>query len=236
MDSSNIKLVKTKYGYIYVYNNDTIGRTFLSNKYYEDKIISIILSKIDKNKNIIDVGANIGSHTLRYSRFIGNNGKIYSFEPQKKVYDCLLKTINKNNLKNVVHYNNAVGNTNTKGSLQNIDYNSRKLINIGGISLGLGVETTEIKTIDSYNFKNIGFIKIDVEGAEKLVVLGAKKTIEKYRPIIFYEKFTKDITKDMIKICNLNEKDVNFNIKNYLLNDLKYTNYEKVGHNYIVSP
>ena len=46
----------------------------------------------------------------------------------------------------------------------------------------------KIKPLDSFEIQNVDFIKIDAEGYEPLVIKGALKTIEKYKPIILYER------------------------------------------------
>ena len=59
--------------------------------------------------------------------------------------------------------------------------------NKGGIGIGQGGESITIKTLDSFDLPGLDFMKIDVEGAEGLVLQGAEQTIRKYRPVIFFE-------------------------------------------------
>ena len=59
--------------------------------------------------------------------------------------------------------------------------------NLGGLSLGNDGEDVSMITIDCLGLTECDFIKIDVEGAEKMVIAGAANTIKKFKPTIFYE-------------------------------------------------
>ena len=63
-----------------------------------------------KNKNIIDAGGYIGDYAIIFSDYTDN--KVYSFEPFKSNYDLMLKTIELNDIKNIVPINMALGNEN----------------------------------------------------------------------------------------------------------------------------
>lgn len=241
---NKIKQVKTKYGYINVMTNDFIGKYFLKNKYWDDDNINNILLVIKQNKSIIDIGANIGSHTLQYSKYIDDGCKVYSFEPQTFLFKNLLsKTVADNELKNVELFNCALGHKNIDGSMnklcdkgRELNYNINSETNFGGLNLGKGGEKISIKTLDSFNFDNIGFIKIDVEGAEKLVILGAIQTLKRNRPIVLYENNYKQITNDMRKMFNLTDSEYYFNIELFFLKYLKYSKLERVGDDIICFP
>ena len=74
-------------------------------------------------------------------------------------------------------YNHALGEDNT------VDYTS----NAAGRIKGNGPREVIIKKLDSFNYNNIGFIKIDVEGYEPRVLQGAKETVERCNPVICCE-------------------------------------------------
>ena len=241
---NKIKQIKTEYGFINILTNDFIGKYFLNGIYLDDEIIKKIFEIIPKNKNIIDIGANIGSHTLRYSKYVDNNCKVYSFEPQKFIFDNLLsKTIEDNELKNVKLFNIALGNKNITGSMNKLcdkgrpmNYDTNYETNFGGTNIGFGGQPVDIKTLDSFNFDNIGFIKIDVEGAEKIVIQGAKETLKKNRPIVIYEKNYKTLTEDMNKMFDLKYSEINFDIKSFFMDELKYSSMENFGNDIICYP
>ena len=70
--------------------------------------LSIIKKFIKPGDYVFDIGANIGLLTVPFAKTIGNNGKVFSFEPQSFVYDVLNKNIELNNLVNVETFHNGV--------------------------------------------------------------------------------------------------------------------------------
>ena len=69
-------------------------------------------------------------------------------------------------------------------------YDKNKKKNMGGIGIvkNNGCEKINVKNLDSYKFKDIGLIKIDVEGYELNVFKGGIKTLKKWKPIILFEE------------------------------------------------
>lgn len=191
-----MKLKKTKifgkYIFYYLKNDKYIGQRIALEKYepYETKLI---LRQTKKGDVVIDVGANIGYYTVILADKVGNSGKVYAFEPDKINFEILKKNIEINKFKNVVAINTAVGSREGKIDL----YKSKE--NLGDhklfqIPLGSAAspfderDIVKIINLDSY-FKNIkvDLMKIDTQGWEPEVIEGAKKIIEKNKPIMFLE-------------------------------------------------
>ena len=209
---------QTKFGKICCLPNDFEFIKSLSNSkmYEEDLIVSKIIPFFNNSQKyvILDVGAHIGSHSVIYSKSIPNC-EILSFEPQSILYDILNKNIQDNNISNCTTYKNAVGHkvmtTNLSkyvydyhaNNISEIKYNVDNTINYGAIGLGENGENVNMITIDSLNLKQCDYIKIDVEGAEVLVLMGAVNTINKFHPIIFFEENGLTINNSMIKSMNI---------------------------------
>ena len=148
-----------------------------------------IIKKIQKNeegffdfsKNLIDVGADDGNYTVLLD-FNYN----YCFEPNKKA-SCLLYTnmYLKNKVNNTNVYQYALGDETGKIKFDGFHVESTECFNKDEYFSEL--YEVEIKTLDSFNFKNVGFIKIDVEGFEEKVIRGGLMTIisNNYPPILF---------------------------------------------------
>jgi FkbM family methyltransferase len=130
---------------------------------------------------VLDIGANIGCITqaLEYEGY-----NVVAFEPQLEVFNVLKK-----NAVNSTCYNLGLGSQNTTAKMPKIRYDDKN--NIGGMSIGtashLGTVDVEVRTLDSFNFNNVGLIKIDVEGYEEEVLRGAVETIARCRPILYIE-------------------------------------------------
>lgn len=185
-----------------------------------------------KKPTILDVGANIGMYSICYSN-IFSNSKIYAFEPVKKNYATLVSNIKKNKIKSV--NTNNFGLLDKKKNLKigipdaNIHNRYKKDINDGLFSIFAQKKKYEIKVIpldlfiENQKIKKIEFIKIDVEGAESLVLDGAQKTIKKFKPIIQLEfnKLTEILGKRKMdyfeKFAKKNNYNIFYLIKNYKL-------------------
>lgn len=158
--------------------------------------------KNNKKINIIDCGANIGSYSIFFSKFI-NCEKIYSFEPHNEIYNYLKENISLNNCKNINLYNIGLSNVKKKINLishipgnkgafwfwykdeehetpNEIGYKNHESIDNSNI-------TVDSYPLDNFNFNNIDFIKIDVEGMEIEVLNGASKLIKKNKPLLYVE-------------------------------------------------
>ena len=128
----------------------------------------------------LDIGANFGviGQALETSGFT-----VEAFEPQPDVYNILTK-----NVSGVCH-NTAVGSTFGFTTMPKIFLGSRA--NYGGQACGthglLGDIKVPVTTIDSFTYKDVGFMKIDVEGYEEEVLRGASSTIARCRPVMYIE-------------------------------------------------
>ena len=98
----------TKYGkMIYLFNDIYFTQALNSCKIFDQDIIENHLIDIIKNsKNILDIGGHCGSHSIIYSK-INPYSKIYTFEPQKIMFDILKMNIFNNKIQNIKPYNFA---------------------------------------------------------------------------------------------------------------------------------
>ncbi len=211
-----INRYQTVFGQICCLTNDFEFTKALSvgKMYEEDLVLTNIIPLFNKHHKyvILDVGAHIGSHSIMYSKSIPNC-EILSFEPQSIICSILNKNIQDNHINNCTIYNNAVGHKpmkttmikhfNVDGTSVNIDYNSKDGLNYGAVGLGDGGENVDMVTIDSLNLQQCDYIKIDVEGAEILVLMGALNTINQFHPIIFFEENGLTVSDEMIKSMNI---------------------------------
>lgn len=145
-----------------------------------EKLESEYLKTLDlSGKVAIDVGACIGYYSLMLSKKVGNNGKVYAFEPEKENYALLNKNIALNHLESICFaYNVGVGDYDGNTSLRvhkspgqhSIDIKTQERGNLKMVFLDY------ILTKDEYS--NVGFIKIDVEGYEHKVLKGMSAIVK----------------------------------------------------------
>lgn len=187
-------LTNTPNGKYYIDVDDCYIRNHLIQGHiFEENIINWMIGNLKQLSNvtyIADVGANIGCHTISYG-LADKKYKIYSFEPQKGLFDLLAKNVAVNELTdNVELYNFGLAHKDFSLSLKHVDTQRDEKCkgwNKAGLGIGKGGEEITLKTLDSLNLPGLDFMKIDVEGAEGLVLTGAENTIKKYRPIIMFE-------------------------------------------------
>jgi FkbM family methyltransferase len=139
----------------------------------------------------VDVGANVGWYTLLASMVIGDRGHIHAFEPRRPVVDYLKRTVTLNGLDGLVSVHSTGLSNEQKAETLAWFADSE---NGGGASLArddvspaMVSQPIEVRTLDSLGIAHVDAIKIDVEGAEPLVLDGGLKTIERDRPIILSE-------------------------------------------------
>ena len=147
---------------------------------------------IKSNDIVLEVGANIGAHTLTIAKIIGKEGIVHAFEPSEYAYKKLEKNIGLNpSLQRNIILNKKLVSNSKKLTLNNKIRSSwlrdkkkskkREQLN----------KNLEIISIDDYvshnNLKKINIIKIDVDGYDFKVLSGSINTIKKFKPIIFIE-------------------------------------------------
>lgn len=140
----------------------------------------------------IDVGANFGKYTIVLARQLGDKGEVVSIEPEERSVDLIKKNIVLNNLENVRVIGKACSSKDGKATLwlEDTKY-SGGLHSLKKNKDHVRKKTIDIEKLDSIvarlNLDRVDLIKIDVEGLESEVLLGAKKTLKKYHPKIIFE-------------------------------------------------
>lgn len=140
-------------------------------------------------KNIIDIGANFGYHTLLFSQVCSEN--VYAFEPQSQSFKLLEDNVEINKIKNVILYNYACGDENCDVKMP-VFINCDNTINMGDITPNLGdfssSSITKSIILDQFNFSSkIDLIKLDVQGWEKKVLMGATTLLKIHKPVLIVE-------------------------------------------------
>jgi len=166
------------------------------NKCYEPKLTQCCKNLLDKNRDAIDVGANVGFFTVLFAKNL-NNRKVLSIEPTKLALSRLYKNILLNHvLEKIIVFEGVVANRFGEVEIKTIEGKEEfstlgalkhpSIVTEKNFSLEKVVSTTIDDLTNQYSL-DPGFIKIDVEGMEHLVFDGARKTLLNKRPIILSE-------------------------------------------------
>lgn len=141
-------------------------------------------------KVFIDIGANFGVYTLVASRLVGETGSVLAFEPTAQSFATLRQNIELNHFSNVSAFQVALAQETSKARLY---YGWDPVGNSLGMDplRGNEGEEVQIETLDKLLGENgidhVDAIKIDVEGAEELVLRGAVRCLTTQRPIVIFE-------------------------------------------------
>lgn len=174
-----------------------------------------IVDNVKKDWVVFDVGANIGYHTILFSRMVK---VVYAFEPVPITFDMLVENLNHNKVKNVIPIKRALG------------------IKIGKVSESIWRVWDFIMETDIYDFttidefckskkiKRLDCIKIDTDGFDFEIVQGAIKTLEKFNPWVILEIYAPTLAargytlQDMTDWINyMGYKPVLIDSSNYIL-------------------
>lgn len=173
-------------------NDNAVTSSIIDGWQYEKYMFDFLeYNQIDcGGKDIVDVGANNGNFTVDFSHLVGDSGSVHSFEPQRIIYYQLCTNVFLNGIDNAYCHNVAIGDKNEYIKIEKPNYFFEGNVNFGDVRVNDNAENFEMiesKKLDDYEFNNVVFIKIDVQGYEPFVIDGAIKTIEKHRPYLFVE-------------------------------------------------
>lgn len=123
---------------------------------------------------VVDIGANIGFHTLVSSITVGQKGKVYSVEAHPKTYKALCGNIKFNGFENITTFNLAIGEK--QGHITFSDKRQDDRNSVVSDCKGIKVE---MKPLDDLGIGEspIALLKVDVEGYEKFVFEGAEQLL-----------------------------------------------------------
>jgi FkbM family methyltransferase len=150
---------------------------------YEIEKQKLFESRVRPGDTVFDIGANAGFYTLLASVIVGQMGHVYAFEPLPRNIHFLSAHVRLNRIPNVTIIEAAVSDKSGQAYFDDSPGSSMGHLAPEG---KMGVDTVGIDELVAEN--QIGlpdYIKIDVEGAELLVLSGARKTLERARPSIF---------------------------------------------------
>lgn len=174
-----------------------IGAMLLVDGQMEEYDTRIFIERVKQGMTVVDAGANIGYFTLIAAKAVGDGGKVIAFEPMPRSRELLEKNIMINECNNVEVVGKAL--SDRQGSSE-FFFDEKELLTASlnrenalehdkdGVAEEKTI-TVETVALDDYlesvgEEGRIGLLKIDVEGAEGLVIAGAEKTLKKTDAII----------------------------------------------------
>lgn len=166
-----------------------------STESFETKVFEKYLKK---GITVLDLGANIGFYTLLSSAKVGNDGKVFAFEPSPKNLKLINSSLKENSFSNVIVVNAAVSDFvgksflhispyyNSEHSLFNYHYSSGTNSKLEKIMIDV---TTVDKTLEDAGDHTVDLIKMDIEGSESKALKGMQKTLEENPHLVLITEF-----------------------------------------------
>lgn len=185
---------------LYNRNDQYIGRSFDLYGEYSEGEIELFSQVVREGQVVLDVGANIGAHTLFFARQVGVSGVVYAFEPQRLVFQTLCANMALNSIANTICQNAALGVERGEIVVPLVIPWGQEF-NFGGVALGGYQEGDRVPVfpLDDLRLRVCHFIKIDVEGMELEVLKGAQALIRACRPVLYVENDREDKSEDLLR-------------------------------------
>lgn len=197
------RLVHGRHGHFLCNANDRyVGQSLI--RYGEfSELEWVVLKQLCRPAGVVvEVGANIGSHTVGIAKAVGPKGRVLAYEPQPVIFRTLCANVALNELYNVECFQTGLGAAPERIAIPRYDY--AKPGNFGGIGLEArdpeGV-TVEIRTLDEeFAGTRLNVLKLDVEGMEAEVLQGARQTIARCRPFLYLENDRRERSPALINL------------------------------------
>ncbi|MDR2781541.1 MAG: FkbM family methyltransferase [Holosporaceae bacterium] len=207
-------VINWKHGFnMRIYPGNEVYRSIFVRGIYDPNLMVVIRSLLKEGSVFLDVGASMGYISLLASRVVGNSGSVFSLEPSSRDFERLKDNVALNDLGGVIFPRRlALSDKNGTAQLL-VATEERSALNTLGSEISckgvdnIGKESVETSTLDSFveseKITRVDLIKLDIEGCEVKALRGAKKTIDKYRPVIIL-----GINRDALKSCETNRDEL----------------------------
>ncbi len=191
-----LSLFKTPIGNYYLpadVEKDVIVNEMKAGRVFEPEIVEVAKQYITEGSTVLDVGANFGQMTLFFSQFVGEKGRVISFEADNFSFSVLEKNIAANSRTNIMPICKAVYDKTGEEMFYPVP-DFKRFSSYGSYGLDPNAKQgrkVESLAIDSLNIQSpISFMKVDVQGSDLFVLRGAVETIRRHQmPILFeYEE------------------------------------------------
>lgn len=182
----HVKTVDGRHGKFSYFAQDTfVGQSLDFYGEYSEAEAQALAMLIKPGDTVVEVGSNIGTLTVPMAKIIGPDGILHCYEPQPSTAMLLLDNLMNNKIENVRVHQVAAGDSNCRVKMPALSDMTNN--NFGAATIGDGKITVSMEKIDDLQLERLNLLKIDAEGSERQVLLGAEKTIKRCRPMIYVE-------------------------------------------------
>lgn len=185
------RIVAGRHGYFLANRYDEfVGLALVLYGEYGELEWQVLAQLVRPGTTVVEIGANIGSHTVSLARAVGPSGRVIAVEPQRVIHQYLCASVALNGLGNVETLWAGCGAQPGELVVPPLDYFAERVQNFGGLSLASGGEGERVPVLrldDIMKDRPAHLLKIDVEGMEADVLRGAARLIATHRPLLYLE-------------------------------------------------
>ncbi len=180
-----------RYGWMLFYG-PIIGKSFELYGEYSESEVEMMRSFLRPGDTVIDIGANIGDLTIPLSRIVGESGRVYALESNPENFNIMCGNLALNSIVNTKPINAFVA---TSAA---VDTGSA----VWGPTAYVGTTwTPHFLAIDALDLAACDLIKVDVDGKELDVLRSAEMTIERFRPILYFENDVRGASANLLEFA-----------------------------------
>lgn len=172
--------------------DSVISPAIRRDKVWEPFETQIIMNELGKGEVVLDIGANIGYYTLLFAELVGEQGKVFAFEPDPTNFRLLQRNVVVNSLRNVTLIQKAVSDTNGKLSLYLAEHNKgdHRIYDSGDGRQSIPIESTRLDDYFERCDTQVDFIKMDIQGAEASAIRGMPWLLERSKNLRILTEFS----------------------------------------------
>jgi FkbM family methyltransferase len=189
-----VEIADCRHGrFAFLRNDNIIGRSLRLYGEWAEAEIELAKVFLRPGDRVVDVGANIGTHSIAYGRLVGASGEVISCEPHPTTFELLARNTRENSASRVRLMEMAIGAT--SGTLWMDLPAPEALLNFGSLqatahSQGAARVQVARECLDNLDLGPVRLLKMDVEGSEIDVLQGATHLLSIHRPIVLAESNT----------------------------------------------
>jgi FkbM family methyltransferase len=164
-----------------------LGCYALYKQYVEGGPVDRLKDYVPAGSLVIDVGANVGFFCRRFAEWVGDGGLVIALEPEQHNFDTLVQALKKDGLLRRVQALKAVAAAQSGAALLEINPLHPADHKLSVDNTGVSVDAVTLDELVAERARAISLIKIDVQGAEMLVLAGAANILRTQGPALFVE-------------------------------------------------
>jgi FkbM family methyltransferase len=213
---------------------DLIPRRILETGAWEPDSWAAIAQHLRSGDTFVDVGAHIGYYTLKAASTVGASGRVLAIEPNPRTLEQLKDNVQASNATAVTIFPFAC--SDSEGILElfaapSVNTGESSLSRLNASQEGAAVVSYKVRArplddiVREANVSRVDVIKVDVEGAEYVVMKGGSATLSRFHPLLIAE-----VVDDQLKAMGSSVEKLNA-----LLNSLGYKPGQRYGQNVVYS-